>query len=310
MTPTAEHRLPALARHRPLRPAVRPSGGDAEHPAPRRPGPAVPQGVLRRADLLAAAVPRCSPAATAARNGMIGLAHRGFALDDPGQHLVHTLRDAGYWTAMVGEQHVSRDPASIGYDLVADARHQPRRTTSRPAAVSLLRDAPARAVLPLGRASSRRTATTSSRRPCATRCTPTRPANLPDTPVTRRDMAAFKQSARTLDHGRRRGARARSTRRTSPTTPSSSSPPTTGSPFPGAKATLSDRGLGVLLMMRGPGRLPRRPRHRRAGLADRPLPDAVRARRDRAARPSPGPLAAAARARRGRARSTTRSTPS
>ena len=27
------------------------------------------------------------------------------------------------------------------------------------------------------------------------------PANLPDTPVTRRDMAAFKQSARGLDHG-------------------------------------------------------------------------------------------------------------
>ena len=52
---------------------------------------------------------------------MLGLAHRGFSLADPRQHMLHTLRDAGYWTAMVGEQHVSADPAELGYDVVADS---------------------------------------------------------------------------------------------------------------------------------------------------------------------------------------------
>src|SRR4051794_23573281 len=48
----AEHRLPALARHGSLRPALRPPDHDAEHPAAGRPGAAVPPRVLRRALVL------------------------------------------------------------------------------------------------------------------------------------------------------------------------------------------------------------------------------------------------------------------
>src|SRR3954447_5007637 len=44
---TAEHPLHPLARHRPLRAAVRPPGADAEHPAARRSGRALPEGLLR-----------------------------------------------------------------------------------------------------------------------------------------------------------------------------------------------------------------------------------------------------------------------
>ena len=51
-TRETQHRLRPLARHRPLRAALRPPGADAEHPAARRPGPAVPPRVLRRADVL------------------------------------------------------------------------------------------------------------------------------------------------------------------------------------------------------------------------------------------------------------------
>ncbi len=48
----AQHPVPALARHRPLRAAVRLSGAHTEHPAPGRPGRAVPTGILRGTGLL------------------------------------------------------------------------------------------------------------------------------------------------------------------------------------------------------------------------------------------------------------------
>src|SRR3712207_1937965 len=52
--------------------------------------------------------------------GMIGLAHLGSHLRDASRHLVHTLRDAGYRTALIGEQHVSEDPKELGYDHVEE----------------------------------------------------------------------------------------------------------------------------------------------------------------------------------------------
>ncbi|MDH7571364.1 MAG: sulfatase-like hydrolase/transferase, partial [Armatimonadota bacterium] len=51
-------------------------------------------------------------------SGMTGLAHRGFSLKDYGQHLVHTLRAAGYVSTLVGVQHVARDATVIGYDEI------------------------------------------------------------------------------------------------------------------------------------------------------------------------------------------------
>lgn len=56
--------------------------------------------------------PTCSPSRCAMltgrpprENGMIGLAHRGFSLKDPEQHLARVLRQYGYLTANVGIQH-------------------------------------------------------------------------------------------------------------------------------------------------------------------------------------------------------------
>jgi len=58
-------------------------------------------------------------------NGMLGLAHRGYRLADYDHHLVHTLRDAGYTSTLIGEQHVAADPLDIGYDQIIDLRsHQ------------------------------------------------------------------------------------------------------------------------------------------------------------------------------------------
>ncbi len=78
--------------------------------------------------------------------------------------------------------------------------------------------------------------------------------NLPDTPAVRRDMAAFKASARHLDHGVGNVLAALDENGLGERTLVICTTDH-GLPFPGAKATLYDRGLGVLLMLRGPGGL-------------------------------------------------------
>jgi N-sulfoglucosamine sulfohydrolase len=213
------------------------------------------QGLLFRQAY--AAAPTCSPSRAALMtgrwphcNGMLGLAHRGFALDNPGQHWLHTLRAAGYWTAMVGEQHISADPEELGYDRVVDADTSHAHVVA-PAAVALLRDRPRQPFfLSVGFFETHRDYFEPTSVRDALYSVP--PANLPDSPVTRRDMAAFKQSARALDHGVGAVLGALDEQGLADDTLVIFTTDH-GLPFPGAKATLTDRGLGVLLIMRGPG---------------------------------------------------------
>jgi N-sulfoglucosamine sulfohydrolase len=213
------------------------------------------QGLLFRSAFSAA--PSCSPSRAALLtgrwphcNGMNGLAHRGFALDDPSQHIVHTLKGAGYWTAMVGEQHVSADPGELGYDVVAPSGSH-RVHDVGPAAVRLIRERPAQPFfLSVGFFETHRDYFDPTSVRDALYSIP--PANLPDTPITRHDMAAFKQSARTLDHGVGAVLGALDDEGIADDTLVIFTTDH-GVPFPGAKATLSDRGIGVLLIMRGPG---------------------------------------------------------
>ena len=148
-------------------------------------------------------------------NGMLGLAHRGFALEDPGQHLLHTLRAAGYWTAMVGEQHVSADPEDLGYDFVADAHTSQaqhvapgdRGAAARPAAAP---------VLPLGRVL--RDPPRLLRADLGARRALLDPAGEPARLAGHAARHGLVQAERAVARPRRRrGARARSTSRTSPT---------------------------------------------------------------------------------------------
>ena len=60
--------------------------------------------------------PTCSPSRAclvtgsyAHENGMNGLVHRGFELYDYNQHIIHTLHDVGYTSALAGVQHVAND---------------------------------------------------------------------------------------------------------------------------------------------------------------------------------------------------------
>jgi N-sulfoglucosamine sulfohydrolase len=213
------------------------------------------QGLLFRQGFCAA--PSCSGSRAclltgqwAHVNGMTGLAHRGWELADYGRHIVHPLREAGYWSALVGEQHLSESPDVLGYDHVVDIGTT-RVASITPAALQLLRSKPPEPFfLSIGFFETHREFFEPSSVRDALYGAP--PNQLPDTPATRADMAAFKASARSLDqgvgavlHGLDEAGLADDTLVVLTTDH--------GLPFPGAKATLSDQGLGVLLIIRGPG---------------------------------------------------------
>jgi N-sulfoglucosamine sulfohydrolase len=212
------------------------------------------QGVLFRQAFCAA--PTCSGSRASLltgrychNNGMLGLAHRGWALDDYGHHWVHPLRSAGYHSALIGEQHVSEDPDVIGYDDVIEVQSHHAGDVA-PIAIEAIRSAPEPFFLSVGFFETHRSfaAPTSVRDSLYS----LPPPNLPDTPPTRHDMAAFKASARSLDQGigavlnglHQHGLAERTL--IICTTDH-------GLAFPGAKATLFDRGIGVMLLIRGPG---------------------------------------------------------
>jgi arylsulfatase A-like enzyme len=182
-------------------------------------------------------------------NGMLGLAHRGWALNDYRQHLVHPLREgAGYRSVLIGEQHISKDPAVIGYDEVieVDSHHADEVA---PIAIEALRTTPEPFFMSVGFFETHRDFAV----PTSVRDTlySLPPPNLPDTERTRADMAAFKASVRSLDQGI--GAVLNGlhhfdlTERTLVICTTDH-----GLAFPNAKATLFDRGIGVMLLMRGP----------------------------------------------------------
>ncbi|MDQ4147545.1 MAG: sulfatase-like hydrolase/transferase, partial [Pseudomonadota bacterium] len=78
------------------------------------------------------------------------------------------------------------------------------------------------------------------------------PANLPDVPETRLDMAAFQESVRSLDRGVGAVLDSIDANGLAHNTVVICTTDH-GLPFPGAKATLYDKGLAVMLIIRGPG---------------------------------------------------------
>jgi arylsulfatase A-like enzyme len=184
-------------------------------------------------------------------NGMMGLAHRGWGLHDYGQHWVHTLRRAGYRSTMVGEQHISVDPNVIGYDEIVKV-DTTRAENVVPLTIEALRRAEAGRpwFMSVGFFETHRDffAPTSVRDTLYS----LPPENLPDLPGVRGDVASFKASARALDHGIGGVLHALHDLGIVEDTLVLCTTDH-GIAFPGAKATLHDRGTGVLMIMRGPG---------------------------------------------------------
>jgi N-sulfoglucosamine sulfohydrolase len=216
------------------------------------------QGVLFRNAFCAA--PSCSGSRAALltgnychQNGMMGLAHRGFRLFEPRHHLVRTLSDAGYHTEMIGEQHVSASPETLGYDVIHDISDTTVNSVA-PAAIQALSNGIEQPFfMSVGFFETHRSffAPSSVR----DRVYSLPPPFLPDTPEIRSDVAAYKASARSLDQGV--GAVLNTLHETGLDRNTLVICTTDhGLAFPTAKASLLDRGIGVMLIMRGPGMPP------------------------------------------------------
>lgn len=212
------------------------------------------EGVLFRQAFCAA--PTCSASRAALLTGqsphaagMIGLAHRGFALNDYGQHIIHTLRAAGYRSALAGIQHVARDSAVIGYDEVLSPRHGSEEALAA-AKEFLARRHEQPFFLSVGFSDTHRSWRDESAAADARYCRP--PDPIADTPEARRDMAGFIVRARRIDElmggvlGALGAAGLAGETLVICTTDH-------GIAFPAMKCNLTDHGTAVMLIVRGPG---------------------------------------------------------
>jgi arylsulfatase A-like enzyme len=184
--------------------------------------------------------------------GMIGLAHRGFSTMDFSQHIVHTLEKAGYHTVLAGIQHVAMDVAAIGYDTVCghDVPRGERRSAEDYACRFLDSGHPQPFFLDVGFSHTHREFPEAGPEDDPRYCLP--PPPLPDTPETRKDMAEYKTSARVLD--KRTGAVLDAIDRNGLRENTFVICTTDhGIAFPRMKCNLHDSGIGVMLIMRGPG---------------------------------------------------------
>jgi arylsulfatase A-like enzyme len=213
------------------------------------------EGILFRRAFSAA--PTCSPSRAALltgqyahQNGMLGLAHRGFSLNDYRKHLLYTLRDAGYHSVLAGIQHIAAKPETIGFDEVLRPK-TPAAANVAPKAIEFLNSRPNKPFfMDVGFFETHREYPEPTPEDDPGFTQPPQP--IPDTPQTRKDIAAFRASARNLDkavgeilQAIDRNGLAENTLVISTTDH--------GLAFPLMKCNLTDFGFGVSLIMRGPG---------------------------------------------------------
>lgn len=232
------------------------------------------QGVLFRQAF--AAAPTCSPSRASFLTGMyphscgqMGLAHRGFGMPDYSRHVVHRMKRAGYRTVLSGVEHTAPDIAAVGYDRIVcdhDANYPatapsgtgpagPGAADAADAAAAFIRGRHDRPFfLSVGLNETHRPfpqADPASHPGEDPRfCQP--PAPLPNTPRTRRDTADFKAAARVMDDAFGRVLRALDEAGLADDTLVLCFSDH-GLQFPRNMCTLTDQGIGVFLVARGPG---------------------------------------------------------
>lgn len=223
------------------------------------------EGVLFRRAF--AAAPTCSPSRAGFLTGMyphscgmLGLAHRGFVMSDYTQHLAHRFKAHGYLTAVSGVEHTAHDTNSVGYDRVLSGHdtnypHQSNRPHAAEAVVEFLDNAGRQPFFisfglnethrPFPKADPVHYPAEDMRY-----CAP--PPPLPDTPEIRADVADFKASARIMDryYGAVLDALERNGLDGNTLVFCFSDH---GLQFPRNMCNLTDHGIRVYLIIRGPG---------------------------------------------------------
>ncbi|MFO7871239.1 MAG: sulfatase [Kiritimatiellia bacterium] len=216
------------------------------------------EGVLFRRNFCAN--PTCSPSRAAMltgtyphQTGMWGLAHRGWDMNDYGEHIIHTLKKAGYRTALSGIQHIVHHNRTdeIGYDEVLippGAAGSPELAAS--SWLHRQKKAEQPFFLSVGFGETHRAFPGDGWTVNPNYLMP--PSPIPDTRSTREDMAGFITWAGVLD--RKMGV-VFNTLRDAGLWDNTLIICTTdhGIAFPRMKCNLTDPGIGVMLIMHGPG---------------------------------------------------------
>ena len=217
------------------------------------------EGVLFRQAFCAN--PTCSPSRASLLTGqwahscgMGGLANRGWSLPFPGHLIMHTLKQAGYVTAMAGFQHVVKDVSTAGYTRVLS--QEKGKAGAEEHAVAFLsekHDQPFFLDVRFGE--THRRGAGFDNQPAGEEKTDPRyvkpPAPFLDTPDTRQDMAEYIDAARTLDY--KMGQVFEAVDRNGLTDNTMIICTTDhGLAFPNMKCHLTDHGIGVMLIVRGP----------------------------------------------------------
>jgi arylsulfatase A-like enzyme len=183
----------------------------------------------------------------------MGLCHHRQRLRDPGLHLAHRLRRAGYQTHLVGFQHEGewgRATDELGY-ATADQGMTHHSAILAGRAVEWLDRKPAGPFLLSVGLIETHTEFLPAEPPDDPRYAAPLPW-LPDTPEIRQDMAELATAVRHVDHavGMILAAIARNRLAGNTLVIFTTDH---GLPFPKAKGTLYDAGIGVALIVRGPG---------------------------------------------------------
>ena len=208
--------------------------------------------------------PQCCPSRAALLTGQaahscgqFGLVNRGFELRDRHKHIANFLKELFYSTQLIGVQHEVWDPITCGYmdwiNPIDWKKPKPIEEMDHDTALNaakFLLDSPSKPFfLSVGFASTHRDFSTKNILDDPRYCAP--PLPLPDTPEIRLDFASYKTSARKLDSyiGTVLDALKKSELYENTIIICTTDH---GIAFPKMKCNLTDHGIGVMLIMRGP----------------------------------------------------------
>ncbi len=212
------------------------------------------------------AAPTCSPSraamltgVSAHASGMLGLAHLGWKLTEPKQHVASIMAHNGYRTALCGVHHESCEPFASVEDLqyhhLFNAKgtegYANRSWKTVTCANEFIENTQEPFFLNVGLQETHRGFCKLESMDETKYIQP--PMWLPDTPETRIDMARFRRSVKLLDQ--KIGSILDTLKRTGKWDQSVVIITTDhGMAYPWAKTTCSDQGLSVLFMVRHPKR--------------------------------------------------------